>query len=293
MNQELKNRLIGAAVVTALATIFVPMLFDDPVDNSGQSVSELSIPVKPVKSTEVSENKLPTPATKPAKTLNNTATEEPANPEEEVTDAVPDAEMQDDADAEATAEPPVNESTPTQSAEAITEAEQPAVEEEPLDTGVIPAAKSPIKKSVTKPVETEVTTKVNPAIKKAEGNTPKLLPATKPAEVVATKPVVKKPENIVTKPTSPATVKTPEKSAKNPELVRWTILAGSFSQKDNATTLMKSLREQGIPVVIETSQSARGAIYRLKVGPELDKKKAAANKAKLDKQGVVNVMISE
>jgi DedD protein len=270
MNQELKNRLIGAAVVTALATIFVPMLFDDPVDNSGQSVSELNIPAKPVKSTEISANKLPTPA----KTPDNT-TEESANPEE-----VTEAEMLDDPDAEATAEPPVNESTQTQSPETVAEAEQPVIEEEaPLDTGVIPAAKPVVKKPVTKSVEAESTTKVTPVIKKVEGNIPK--------------PVAKKPETIAAKPTSPATPKMVEKPAKNPELVRWTILAGSFSQKDNASTLMKSLREQGIPVVMETSQSAKGPIYRLKVGPELDKKKAAANKAKLDKQGVVNVMISE
>jgi DedD protein len=75
--------------------------------------------------------------------------------------------------------------------------------------------------------------------------------------------------------------------------VRWTIHAGSFGQKDNATTLMKTLREQGIPVSIETISSAKGPMYRLKIGPELDKKKAAANKAKLDKQGVGNVMIAE
>ena len=56
---------------------------------------------------------------------------------------------------------------------------------------------------------------------------------------------------------------------------------------------MKSLRQQGIPVIIETTQSAKGTIYRLKVGPELDKKKAEANKAKLDKQKVDNVLISE
>ena len=55
MNPELKHRLIGAAVVTALATIFIPMLFDDPVDNRGQLVSEqLSIPAVPIKSPEVS-----------------------------------------------------------------------------------------------------------------------------------------------------------------------------------------------------------------------------------------------
>jgi DedD protein len=62
MNQELKQRLIGAVVVTALAAIFIPMLFDDPVDNSGQSVSELVIPATPVNTGEESANKLPTSA---------------------------------------------------------------------------------------------------------------------------------------------------------------------------------------------------------------------------------------
>ncbi|MDD1607833.1 MAG: SPOR domain-containing protein [Methylococcaceae bacterium] len=297
MNPELKQRLIGAAVVTALATIFIPMLFDDPVDNTGQSVSELSIPAAPIKSTEVSANKLPTPANKTPKTPNTVTEGEP-------TDAVTDAEMVDDAEAEATTEPPVNESTPTPAdAQAVAEEEQPPVAEEeaePLDTGIIPEAKLPVKKPTTKPikpvVDTEVAAKVKPVIKKTEANTPKLLPTTKPADVVAVvKPAIKKTEvsPSTIKPATPAVAVTPEKTAKPPELVRWTIHAGSFGQKDNATTLMKTLREQGIPVSIETIQSAKGPMYRLKIGPELDKKKAAANKAKLDKQGVNNVLIAE
>ena len=62
MNQELKQRLIAAVVVTALAAIFIPMLFDDPVDNSGQLVSELVIPTTSVKTDEESANKLSTSA---------------------------------------------------------------------------------------------------------------------------------------------------------------------------------------------------------------------------------------
>jgi DedD protein len=295
MNPELKQRLIGAAVVTALATIFIPMLFDDPVENKGQSVSELSIPAAPIKSTEVSANKLPTPANKTPK-IPNTVTEKPTPTEGEPADAVADAEMVDDAEAEATTEPPVNESTPTPAdAQAVAEAEQPPVveeESEPLDTGVIPEAKPPVKKPTTKPtkpvVETPVEAKVKPPVKKTEANTPKLLPATK---LIDLKPVIKKTEANI--PTAKPATPTAEKVAKTPELVRWTIHAGSFGQKDNATTLMKTLREQGIPVSIETIQSAKGPMYRLKIGPELDKKKAAANKAKLDKQGVNNVLIAE
>jgi DedD protein len=303
MNPELKNRLIGAAVVTALATIFLPMLFDDPVDNKGQSVSELSIPATPIKSTETSANKLPTPATKTPTAPNDDA-------------AVNETEMVDDADSEANAEPPVNDS-PTNPADATEDPPVAIAEEAPLDTGVVPEAKVPTnKKSAVKPVTVATAEDLTKPVKKSEANTPKLLPVakpTKPVEVAATtKLAVKKPEPPVaaTKPiaTKPAPTTTPiatksalsttppvastEKPAKA-ELSRWVIHAGSFSQKENATTLMKSLREQGIPVTLETIPAAKGSMYRLKVGPELDKKKAAANKAKLDKQGVGNVMFSE
>jgi len=61
MDHELKQRLIGAVVVTALCAIFIPMLFDDPVDNSGQLVSELNIPA-PVESGANTADKLPTSA---------------------------------------------------------------------------------------------------------------------------------------------------------------------------------------------------------------------------------------
>lgn len=47
IDDKLKNRLAGTAVVTVLAVIFLPMLFDDPVEKKGQVVSELGIPRKP------------------------------------------------------------------------------------------------------------------------------------------------------------------------------------------------------------------------------------------------------
>ena len=59
MDQELKQRLIGAAVITALAAIFVPMLFDDPIDESGKSINELKIPELPAKAQDVEIMPLP------------------------------------------------------------------------------------------------------------------------------------------------------------------------------------------------------------------------------------------
>lgn len=288
MNPELKQRLIGAAVVTALATIFIPMLFDDPVDNSGKSVTELTIPPVPIKSDETSTNKFTTPANKAIKKPNATA-EAPSDTEDDPAEPFVEGEMVDDAEAEASAELRTDVITPPQ---AGVETEQATNEPdgESLDTGMVAEAKPPVKKSAKSVVEPDVEVKIKPPLKKTEANTPKLLPSTKPVETVA---AVKKAENTpaaaTTKPPSADT----EKPAKTGELVRWTIHAGSFSQKDNATTLMKTLREQGIPVSIETISSAKGPMYRLKIGPELDKKKVAANKAKLDKQGVSNVMIAE
>ncbi|WP_054762430.1 hypothetical protein [Methylomonas koyamae] len=59
MDQELKQRLIGAAVITALAAIFVPMLFDDPIDETGKNISELKIPELPAKAQDVEIMPLP------------------------------------------------------------------------------------------------------------------------------------------------------------------------------------------------------------------------------------------
>jgi DedD protein len=50
MEQGLKQRLIGAIVITSLAAIFVPMLFDDPIDETGKLISELKIPDAPAES---------------------------------------------------------------------------------------------------------------------------------------------------------------------------------------------------------------------------------------------------
>lgn len=47
IDDKLKNRLAGTAVVTVLAIIFLPMLFDSPAEKKAQVVSELDIPRKP------------------------------------------------------------------------------------------------------------------------------------------------------------------------------------------------------------------------------------------------------
>ncbi len=47
MDQNLKQRLVGTAVITCLAAIFIPMLFDDPIHDDGKFISELKLPDTP------------------------------------------------------------------------------------------------------------------------------------------------------------------------------------------------------------------------------------------------------
>ncbi|SJM95929.1 Sporulation-like protein [Crenothrix polyspora] len=275
MDHELKQRLIGAIVVTALAAIFLPMLFDDPIDNSGQQVSELTIPKAPENLAQNVEKKLPedfgraltAPDQETAANPNSStaATEEPdqtAQTESPVEDELIVTEDNEEA------------ATPSHSVKA-------KAGPETLDTReVLEADKSddiepmPVKsKSVAEP---KVSNGVSEAkIKKKPKNT----------ETDSHK-TVSKVENSVADTT---THKTKTATAKTGGLSRWSIQAGSFSKKENAVALLEKLQKQGFPVTLQS----KGDIYRLKIGPELDKQRAADMKKRLDKQNIQSLMITE
>jgi len=268
MNHELRQRLIGAVVVTALAAIFIPMLFDDPIDNSGQKVSELVIPATPVNTGEESANKLPTGANQ----VLNTPDAEP----ETVVNTEEEAELS--TDKQRPSDEPLGGETEVNAEEGVDESEQAMDEPEndrssaSLDTGVVAETKKPVKTQKTAD-ESEHT---------QQKSTPKPVLEADGVAATAKKPV-KKTEKTVSKP-----------SKSNSELGRWFIQAGSFSKKENAMSLMSTLRKQGLPVTLEvTKGSSNAPLYRLKVGPSLDKKRAAEMKAKLDSQKISSILIAE
>jgi len=152
MDQSLKQRLVGAVVITSLAAIFVPMLFDDPIDETGKLISELKLPDAPGQLLDADSALLP-------KSIN----------------------------------------------EVIMLPEPMALKEE----------------SVGK-------------------------------QVVSNK-------------------------------VRWFLQVGIFGEKSNAISLQNKLRSQGFPARIRKESSENGLLYRVRVGPELDQKRAEAMKLKIDK----------
>jgi DedD protein len=294
MNQELKQRLIGAVVVTALAAIFIPMLFDDPVDNSGQAVSELVIPATPVNTGEESANKLPTSANQVLNT-SDAGSETVVNTEEE---AELSANKQLPSDEPLGGEPEAN--TEEGVEQPVDEPDQ-AIDEpttdrssKSLDTGIVDETNKPLKTKKTLP-ETALSRQKSTLKQPSEADAVVATP-TKPAkktETSTTKQTAK--EKSLTTATANKTEKPVVKPTNSsPELKRWIIQAGSFSKKENAESLMETLRKQGLPVTLETTKGAGNVpLYRLKVGPALEKKRAVEMKAKLDSQKIQSILIAE
>ncbi|MEI6146009.1 MAG: SPOR domain-containing protein [Methylococcales bacterium] len=240
MNQELKQRLIGAVVVTSLAAIFIPMIFDDPVDNSGQTVSELAIPAPPVNIVDEPANKV---VASSVDVLNKQDTE---------TEATLNAEDGPElaANNEQAFDEPVEDS--------------PAMEPEVASsTTKHENTVSSLNSSINKPIK---------AIKKIENTEPKqIVPAQSLAVESTSKPV---------------------KTSSG--LKRWYLQAGTFSKKENALSLIELLHSQGLPTILEPiTGPGNTALYRIKVGPTIDKKRASEMKAKLDAQKIQSLMMSE
>ena len=310
MNQELKQRIIGAIVVTALAAIFIPMLFDDPIENSGQSVSELAIPATPLNSNEVSANKLPSNANQvlnvpdnASETLVNTEEESELSKDTQLSEEIPanDDPTVDNTDEDIVAQADSkskNSNTPPSLDTGVVETHKPSVskkalpelaKQEPTPEPVweeekaieVPAELVNTTKTKTKTAPIKVKIKSTAPIKTATPEniiSKKITTTEKPLPVKAV--ITDKPTVVPTKPKA--------------ELSRWTIQVGSFSKKENATTLMETLRKQNLPVTLDTIKSDNdGLIYRLKIGPTLEKKRAIEMKTKLDALKIQSFLISE
>ena len=336
MDHELKQRLIGAVVVTALCAIFIPMLFDDPVDNSGQVVSELSIPAP---QGEESAGKVPNnadqvlklPDQEPLSTETMGDAIESTGVAEEIIEE-PDASQskqgrageslyaesegytQEDISAEEPVDEAENNQLKSHPKQPVHSASAEAVDD--IHKSIVP--KAPIRDTRTDASARKIAETLKPATARDGGNvaidtTARMQELEQRREPIRPTVKVKRPENeppIITEPSRQITPKQPSTAkslaaavaeAKNPtvaakaspKLVRWYIQLGSFSKKENAMSLWDSLHEQGVPASLDTIQTDKGISYRLRVGPELDGKKAAAMKSRLDKQNITAILVSE
>lgn len=277
MDQELKQRLIGAAVVTALAAIFIPMLFDDPIDDNGKMVSELTIPPEPVAGINDTANKLPASAAEVTGAPDiATSTPDPKNPGLEPSLQTVGNNEQVESLAEETGqwadeggtdeEPaPIDEDTGNDLPESVPEKTSGLAESSKLDATPIQP-----KSAAEKPAKTRITEQTPKPVKSVVPEKSQEKPVSKP--IVATKVDTDKAKS---------------------SLSRWYIQAGSFSKKENALSRWEALHKQGLPVLLETLETDKGPLYRLKVGPELVKKRAFEIRDRLNKQNIKTIVVAE
>ncbi len=227
MDNAVKQRVIGAVVLVALAVIFVPMMLEKSENDLGpvggnlpdqpdqivhDRIEPLTLP-EPPPETEPAQVVLDQPAPADA-TVAGTA--EPAMPS--LTDAVPTAPI------------------PGVAEEAVT-APQPAV---PVPTA--PAA----------------------------------------APVVTPTPAAPTPAAVPTAP-APAPVATPA-PAPSKALSGWVVQLASLASKSNAMALQEKLRGLGYTAFVEEIKMPQGVLYRVRVGPELERSNAENMRNRLEQQ---------
>lgn len=276
MDHELKQRLIGALVVTILSAIFIPMLFDDPIEEEGQAITTLALP---------SENQfVEEPAVK-APASSEQVLEIPKQPQVEVAALAPTTtpvtsaknvlrpDEMDDAPVIAPAPPLKPKPVPKveQKKSAYSETTNYGVNPEEVDDEPPMKPKTDLKKSGDKSEDA-------------------LLKQIRAAKLLDDTPATKTPMSDDVNVADIKKVLVPEQPKKTG---RWFIQLASLTNKAKAEALQEGLKSQGLPVTLSQIQNEKGTFYRLRVGPELDGKRAAAMKKKIDEQGVTSILVSE
>lgn len=270
MDQELKQRLIGAAVVTALAAIFIPMLFDDPVDTSGQAVSEMTIPEPPANAPNGPESKLPPDAASVENAAGDTLS--------------PPASDNPQTAADTNAAGGVEKIEPGLLENAAAEYEPPAEMDSNADSETIPDEEVEIVQPEPAPAVDLTLPATNTAAKIIP---PKPQPPLPVPEQSATPPAVKPA------PAKPAEISVKPEPKNTATFERWTIQAGSFTKKENAVSQRDKLRKLGFSAALETLSTGKGPIYRLKIGPELSKQRALEIRNRLNQQHIKTIILAE
>lgn len=300
MDEQLKRRLVGAAITVALLVIFVPMLFESksvpPAGNGGEvpalpeAIEERTIELPKSAADVVEEKQGDKPKTgpqsgyrivpledappKPAKVEPPPAAapeENPAGAEAEL-EAPADEEGTEDIGEGAVSENP--ETPPKQPAAGVRPLAKPAA---PSPAPAAPVIRSAAPAAQPKPKPAPVASKPSePPVRKTTASKPQV-PAV--AKSVPVKPEAAAPKSAGPKPQAAKSAVEPAapggpKPAPPPAPKAWTVQAGSFAVESNARALADKLRQQNLAAVVHPSRGATTTIYRVTVGPETSRSRA-------------------
>jgi len=249
MDQALKQRLVGASVLVALAVIFVPMFFTDTEPTKPSWEGGSPIPPKP---------KVPA--------------DEKYYPLDEdyfagLEKASPPVQTQARTLAPVETERVVKPIGPSQASPASTEQPKKLA----VDRPVQPAEKP-------KP-EPKAESKAAP--KTEQGPAPDK--SAKPPVVAMAEPQKPAMGGAAPSPSPPE----PKSAPETPERVgvtAWAIQLGSFTSEENAKLLETKLRERGYHAFLDRIYVKDAKVFRVRVGPELQEAKIRELQAKLERE---------
>jgi DedD protein len=259
MEKPLKERLLGALVLVSLATIFIPMLFDEPKSGEvtlannqlptepgwAESAVEFTVP-ESLRTVPSTSNALVTHAQQPASVAEKVeALEQVAEVSEEKIMPMPEEAFVETSETQA----PVLQQAPTQVANTA------QVPKQVVNTAQVPKQVANI---VQAPKQVENTVQVVPV-------EPKKRAVSSAAEIAAEIPTLEKPD-------------------------AYAVQLATFSNKENAKVLMERLRAKGYDAYVREAFGG-GHRIRVLVGPRIERKQAEQLRDKLSAEFALNGFI--
>lgn len=166
---------------------------------------------------------------------------------------------------------------------------QPPVAEKPTDDPKTAKQDAVQTKPITQTKPIMLPMPVNNKDKPAQKPEPteKSQDAPKPA-----KPVTKDSEPVKQTPVDKPVPADKQKSVKS-AISGWVVQVGSFSKKRNATKLRDQLRKEGMASFVVTGKSDKGAVYRVRVGPEINREDAEKLQQKIKQKTKLSGLVMQ
>lgn len=331
MDEQLKHRLVGAAVIVLLAVLIVPMFFEDKTPKDPATLPDaiqekaLELPADtrdaPEESAKPQPSKEPaakaqvksqkyevvsldeTPPGKPPRTGTQPAPDQSALDSHVPESPVESAAMPDDTIGVDRPSPRIAPKSPAGKLKTNVGA-SPG---ETADVRGVSGSKYKLKSTTEvppTPAGTAIATRKNTSA--AAGTKPGAVGLPPPATRNTASPVArsgdlppKKPSVAATDNSAKASKKTNTAAAVAPKKAqassasggRWTVQAGTFADESNARKLVEKLQKRNLPVRIHAAEGSSGKVYRVTVGPSLDRDRAEQIQKQLSSQDGVKGMI--
>jgi len=278
MDKAIKQRMVGASVLIALAVIILPMLLGGRPDGESLQTRKIELPAQPPElSFEIRRYPIGEQGSEQQAKKDESARDEPVRPLPAPKIPVKKADQPDIADSA-----PVKSGSDEPVTTVEVSSPEPVQIDPAPDTGryVVQVAsfgaianadklsstlRSKGYSVTTDSVKSEVGTlhrvRVGPFASEAEANGIAIDLESKLGGI--------KPRVMDLQPGKSAQITTP-----SDPLVRWIVQVGSFSSAANAEKLVASLRLDGLSAYQETVSSSGSSIYRVRIGPFLQREEA-------------------